>query len=232
MSRPKFSEATVLSVAKTALANARSTVTALSEFGITDESLNQFEGKINAAEALPGETLNRIELRAFTGSKDETLELCYSWGRKLDVRLEMAFGKGSTEAKSFPSKQFSEAERNENKMMTVLEVVIASLKKIKPHLLTLAKHRKLCNKAKICSVNYARATRYKSSRRIPNCLQPRNAIKSSLGFMTRSIKSTALAALSLKTTRSKECCLRVNGQPVKTRRLTQKRLNRTIYIIG
>ena len=62
MNRPKFSEATILSVAKTTLANARSTATALAEFGVTGESLNAFESNIQQAEALPGETQERIEL--------------------------------------------------------------------------------------------------------------------------------------------------------------------------
>jgi len=105
MNRPKFSEATILSVAKTTLANARSTATALAEFGVTDESLNAFESNIQQAEALPGETQERIELRDLTTDKDEALDTCYQWGRKLRARLQLAFGR--TSARHSPSPQKS-----------------------------------------------------------------------------------------------------------------------------
>ncbi len=125
MNRPKFSEATILSVAKTTLANARSTATALAEFGVTDESLNAFESNIQQAEALPGETQERIELRDLTTDKDEALDACYQWGRKLRVRLQLAFGRTSAQAQSFPSKEFNAAVSSENTMMSVMEVLIA-----------------------------------------------------------------------------------------------------------
>ena len=62
MNRPRFSEETILSVSKTTVTNARNNLTALSDFGVTEEMLNQFDTDIQAAEALPGETQNRIEL--------------------------------------------------------------------------------------------------------------------------------------------------------------------------
>ena len=136
MSRPRFSETTILSVSKTTLANARSHTAALSEFGITKGLLDEFETDIQAAEALSSETHNRIILRGFTEDKDEALDNCYLWSRQLRLRLEMAFGENSPEAKSFPSRQFKNAVNSENGMMAVMKTLQALAGK---HKETLAK---------------------------------------------------------------------------------------------
>lgn len=134
MNRPKFSEETILSVSKTTLTNARNNLTALGDFGITEEMLNQFDTEIQAAEALPGETQNRIELSDLTHDKEEALDSCYQWGRKLRVRLQLAFGKNSSQANSYPSKDFQNAVNSENKMMSVMEVLINLADKYKTEL--------------------------------------------------------------------------------------------------
>lgn len=134
MNRPRFSEETILSVSKTTVTNARNNLTALSDFGVTEEMLNQFETNIQTAEALPGETHNRIELKDLTHDKEEALDSCYQWGRKLRVRLQLAFGRDSSQAKSFPSKDFQDAVNSENTMMTVMEVLISLADKYKTEL--------------------------------------------------------------------------------------------------
>jgi len=136
MNRPRFSEETILSVSKTSLTNARNNLMPLSDFGVTEEMLNQFDTDIQAAEALPGETQNRIELKDLTHDKEEALDSCYQWGRKLRVRLQLAFGKNSSQAKSFPSKDFQNAVNSENTMMTVMEVLINLADKYKTELAT------------------------------------------------------------------------------------------------
>ena len=134
MNRPPFSEETILSVAKTTLSIARNNAAALAGFGITEDYLNEFESKIQAAEALPGETRNRIDLRAHTSDKNQALASCYRWGLDLRMRLEMAFGKTSSQYKSFPGKQFDLAQRSENAMMAVIEVLLALADKYKTEL--------------------------------------------------------------------------------------------------
>ena len=124
MSNPKFSEETILAVAKTTLANARTHLNALSEFGITAAMLNEFESQIQAAEALPDEVSNRIDLRSFTQGKADALEACYQWGRQLRTRLQLTFGNTTPQAKSFPSKEFNAAINSESKMMPVMEILI------------------------------------------------------------------------------------------------------------
>jgi hypothetical protein len=124
MSNPKFSEETILSVAKTTLSNARNHLNALAEFGISGEFLNEFEANIQTAEALPAEVSNRIDLRNLTRGKADALDACYQWGRKLRARLQLAFGNNSSQVKSFPSKQFNAAQSSESKMMPVMEILI------------------------------------------------------------------------------------------------------------
>ncbi|MFZ5515365.1 MAG: hypothetical protein ACOY90_01920 [Candidatus Zhuqueibacterota bacterium] len=134
MNRPRFSEETILSVSKTTLTSARNNLTALAEFGITNVMLDQFDAQIQAAEALSGETQNRVELGDLTNDKEEALDACYQWGRKLRVRLQLAFGKNSSQASSFPSKDFQNAVNSENIMMTVMEVLISLAEKYKAEL--------------------------------------------------------------------------------------------------
>jgi len=52
MNRPAFSEETILSVARTTLANARANLTALAEFGVTAATLDQFAAAFQTAEGL------------------------------------------------------------------------------------------------------------------------------------------------------------------------------------
>lgn len=134
MNRPRFSEEIILSVAKTSLTNARNNLTALSDFGVTEDMLNQFDTDIQAAEVLAGETQNRIELSDLTHDKEDALDSCYQWGRKLRLRLQLAYGRDSAEAKSFPSKDFQNAINSENKMMTVMKVLISLSDKYKTDL--------------------------------------------------------------------------------------------------
>ncbi len=102
MNRPGFSEETILSVAKTTLANARTHLTALAEFGVTAATLDQFGAAIQSAEALSRETQHRIELKDLTHDKEEALDACFQWGRKLRVRLQLAFGKIHRQPDRFP----------------------------------------------------------------------------------------------------------------------------------
>ena len=102
MNGPRFSEETILTVARTTLSNGRGQVAALAEFGFSEEMLTQFETDIQTAEVLPDETRNRIELRDLTQSKEEALDACFQWGRKLRTRLQLAFGRTSPQAKSSP----------------------------------------------------------------------------------------------------------------------------------
>ncbi len=124
MNRPRFSGATILSIAKTTLINARMHEAELNQYGITAAMLNQFDTDIQAAEAMPGELQNRLNLRIYTQDKDVALDNCYLWGRQLRVRLETAFGRTSPEFQSFPLRQFRNTISSEKNMMYVLETLL------------------------------------------------------------------------------------------------------------
>ncbi|NQT26456.1 hypothetical protein HQ585_13975 [candidate division KSB1 bacterium] len=124
MNRPNQSEETIISVSKTTLNSARENLAALSEFGLTEEMLNQFEADIQVTEALPDEISNRIELKSLTVDKDDALNACYQWGRRLRARLQLAFGRGSSQLRSFPSDGFNNAVHSEKNMMPIFETLI------------------------------------------------------------------------------------------------------------
>lgn len=107
MSKPRFSEETILSVAKTTLENARAHQANLADFGVTTQLLDEFDANIQAAEALPDETANRIDLRSLTQEKKDALDACFQWGRKLRARLQLAFGNASPQASAFPLNELS-----------------------------------------------------------------------------------------------------------------------------
>jgi hypothetical protein len=123
MDRPGFSEETILSVSKTTLNNARNHLKAFNEFGISEGTLHQFEKDIQTAEALPREAFNRIELKSRTQIKNEVKDACLVWAKKLQTRIELAFGKKSPEANSFPTSDFRAAQSSEKATMNMMETL-------------------------------------------------------------------------------------------------------------
>lgn len=123
MDRPGYSEETILSVSKTTLNNAKNHLPALGEFGITEATLQQFEKDTQTAEALPREAFNRIELKSRTRTKNEVKDDCLVWARKLQTRIELAFGKKSPEANSFPTSDFRAAQSSEKATMNMMETL-------------------------------------------------------------------------------------------------------------
>lgn len=134
MPKPPVSEEKILAVSKSTLNTARNTLDALSEFGFNQENLTNYESEISIAEAMPSETSNRIDLTNLTGDKDEALDDCELWGRNLRYRIQLAFGKSSSEFKSFPSKKFEKATYSETKMMPIMEILIKQAVKYHPQL--------------------------------------------------------------------------------------------------
>ncbi len=121
----RHSEGIILSVAKTTLQTLRDLIAQLSEFGLDTAVADQFDADITAAEAMPTDLHNRISLRQLTSDKEEALNACWQWGRKLRTRLQLAFGANSPQSKSFPSKEFSDSANSENNMMSVMKVLTA-----------------------------------------------------------------------------------------------------------
>jgi len=67
---------------------------------------------------------HRIELKGLTADKDEALDACYEWAKKLRMRFQLSFGRNSAQLLSFPSKQLADAKDSETKMMPVMETLI------------------------------------------------------------------------------------------------------------
>jgi hypothetical protein len=124
MAKPPFSEEVIIEKAWTTVKNAGPVTDALSTFGITKEMLTAFKKEIEAAEALPREIENRAQLKVKTRNKNAVLDSCINWSTHVKKRLEMAFGKKSPEALSFPTKQMREARTSETVMLGIFEMIL------------------------------------------------------------------------------------------------------------
>lgn len=122
------SEETILAIAKTTHEHATTHLAALAAFGLNEAMLTEFQGDIDIAQAMKDETAQRIELRLLTVDKDEALHACVAWGRQLRTRLQLAFGRGSVQAQSFPGAAFTRSVNSEKGMMAIMETLIALAK--------------------------------------------------------------------------------------------------------
>jgi hypothetical protein len=124
MSRPKYTDETILSIAKTTSANARKRLDSFVEFGITEVALNEFDQKIIVAEKTPSHLALRIEQKELTSTKNNVLAECVEWINKLKTRMEFAFRKNSPELAAFPLKELKKAVNSEDQMMRMMEICL------------------------------------------------------------------------------------------------------------
>ena len=120
----QISQIEILSNSKKTLKLAKVNISALSLFGISNDIINNFEAKITEAENLLNENFQKIELKELTYKKNQVLQDCYNWGRKLAIRIEIAFGKKSENMRNFPSKELLKAQKNEDKMLILMATLI------------------------------------------------------------------------------------------------------------
>jgi len=76
MSRPMYTDETILSIAKTTSANAWKHLDSFVEFGITEVALNEFDQKITVAEKTPSNLALQIEQKELTSAKNNVLVEC------------------------------------------------------------------------------------------------------------------------------------------------------------
>jgi len=119
------SEESILAIAKTTHEHATTHLAAMAAFGLTEAMLTQFQTDIDTAEAMKSETDQRIALRLLTVDKEDALDACVLWGRQLRTRLQLAFGRGSVQAQSFPAEAFNRGGSSERMMMPVMETLIS-----------------------------------------------------------------------------------------------------------
>jgi len=125
MTRTKQSEELILSTALTTHQNATENKVSLQSFGINDALLEEFQQKIAQAQAMPKEELKKIELNKITAAKNDALQNCSNWIKQLKLRVELAFGKTSVEAKSFSVANFRKAQFSEAQMLVTMQALIA-----------------------------------------------------------------------------------------------------------
>lgn len=114
----------ILEESRLKLAIARERIQDLSTLGITAEWLNQLEQDIGKAVSIPTYDEQRHTLKQLTATKDEKLQACVQWGRKLRFRMSIAFGRKQTAGIQFPSKEWNQAEKNESRLITLWPTLI------------------------------------------------------------------------------------------------------------
>lgn len=124
MSNLKYSKRVILAEGWQKLGVARNHMDGLSLFGVTAEKLHAFEAKLTEAQSLPTDLKNRVELRSRTSAKDDLLDSCAEYGRALQIRLGLAFGRSSTEYHAYPSQEFNDARNSERLMLEVMQTII------------------------------------------------------------------------------------------------------------
>jgi aryl-alcohol dehydrogenase-like predicted oxidoreductase len=124
MSNLKYSKRVILAEGWQKLGVARNHLDGLSLFGVTAEKLHAFEAKLTEAQSIPTDLNNRIELRSRTSAKDDLLDSCVEYGRALQIRLGLAFGRSSTEYDAYPSQEFSDARNSERLMLEVMQTIV------------------------------------------------------------------------------------------------------------
>jgi hypothetical protein len=125
----RVSESNIISASKKVLDIAREHIKQMSLFGITEYYLSNFELKILECEDFINRDIEIIELKDLTNRKYKALEDCYNWGRQLALRVEIAFGKKSEQFDNFPSKHLLESQKSDEKMLSLMEVLISISKK-------------------------------------------------------------------------------------------------------
>lgn len=125
----RVSESNIINVSRKVLEIARKHIKKMSLFGISEYYLEDFEHKILDCEDFINRDLEIIELKDLTSRKYKALEDCYNWGRQLSLRVEIAFGKKSNQFENFPSRQLLESQRHDEKMISLMEVLISISKK-------------------------------------------------------------------------------------------------------
>jgi hypothetical protein len=122
--RLRFNQETIILAAKLALQNSHARSGSFAEFGMDEAYFTALAKDIADAEQIAGELHHRIDLMQLTNRKREALAACWIWGRKLRIRLEMAYGRSSVQTRSFPANEFRKTFTNENEMMALMEVLI------------------------------------------------------------------------------------------------------------
>lgn len=118
------SQERILEETRLKIAIARQHLNALGKFGLTAEWIDQLEATADRVEAMPAYTDQLNQQKLLTAQKDAALVDYTEWGRTLRLRMELAFGRNSTEFSQFPAQRFRDSERNESKAILLIPTLL------------------------------------------------------------------------------------------------------------
>lgn len=136
MPKPRFSEEVTLETSRRLLDHAADHEEDLErEAGFTRARRCEIEKLYEETDALRSAEAGEIILKGLTHKKNQKLGLCVDYCEDVRDRLELAYGTGSPEHRSFPSKEFEEARDSETRMLSVMELVLDLVRKHKKKLM-------------------------------------------------------------------------------------------------
>lgn len=113
---------------------ARTHLEGLGEFGITADWIDELAAAADEAEQLPTHAQQLSEQKSLTAAKDAALARCIQWGRKLRLRMNLAFDGKAAKGMQFPSKEFRDCDRNESKLIALMPSLIELARQHSPDL--------------------------------------------------------------------------------------------------
>lgn len=136
MPKPRFSEEITLETSRRLLDHAAANEEDLErKAGFTRARRSEIEVLYEETDALRDATSGEIKLEDLTNKKDHKLGQCVDYCVDVRKRLKLAYGTGSPEHRSFPSKEFEEARKSETRMLSVMEIVLDLVQKHKKQLM-------------------------------------------------------------------------------------------------
>jgi hypothetical protein len=118
----------ILEEARLKIAIAKERLNDLSTFGIDQQWINQFQKDIDTAVSFPIYEEQLGDLKQLTSAKDAKLTECMEWGQKLRLRIELATKQKQLINVNFPSNRWTEAKRNESKLIRLFPALIGLAK--------------------------------------------------------------------------------------------------------
>ncbi|MGK7931760.1 MAG: hypothetical protein AB4041_10045 [Microcystaceae cyanobacterium] len=118
----------ILEEARLKIAIAKERINDLSIFGIDQQWIEQFEEDIETAVSFPIYEEQIDNLKQLTTAKDAKLTECMEWGQKLRLRIELATKQNQLTNVNFPSNRWTEAKRNESKLIRLFPALIGLAK--------------------------------------------------------------------------------------------------------
>ena len=114
----------ILEEGRLKLAVAEEHLAALSDFGINQQWLNKFKKDIEAVADISTYDAQLGELKELTAVKEAKLAECIEWGQKLRLRITLATQDKKLKGTEFPSKTWTQSQRNESKLITFFPTLI------------------------------------------------------------------------------------------------------------